>query len=134
MKRPLAVVDASVVTDALAQSARAPKSRKILSRHRLVTPAHFDAEVLSVLYNLTRGGRMTADRMRRSVALLRRFPASRVPLAGLLAEASILHETLSAYDALYVALGRRLDCALITLNRRLARAPGLGIELVLPIE
>lgn len=127
----LAVVDASVLAEALIEPARATEIRRILRRHRLTTPAHFDAEVLSALFGLARRGRMSPSRLHRSVRLLGRFPARRIPLARLLADAASAHHNLSAYDALYVALGRRLECPLITADRRLARAPRLGIELVL---
>lgn len=131
MTQPLAVVDASVLADALADPGRASEIRRVLRRYALLAPAHFDAEVLGALFGLARGGRMSAARLRESVRLLGRFPARRIPLGRLLTDAASLRHNLSAYDALYVALGRRLECPLITCDRRLTRAPRLGIELVL---
>jgi len=45
---------------------------------------------------------------------------------------SELRENLSAYDAAYVALAEALDAPLLTLDERLARAPGVRarVELV----
>jgi predicted nucleic acid-binding protein len=37
---------------------------------------------------------------------------------------------LTPYDACYVALARNLGCPLVTGDRRLARAPGLGVPLI----
>ena len=55
-----------------------------------------------------------------------------------MADRVLLHEdwslrhNVSACDALYVALARRLACPLVTLDRRLAAAPHLGITVVVP--
>lgn len=43
-----------------------------------------------------------------------------------------LRDTLTAYDAWYVALAEELDAPLVTLDRRLARAPGPRCEFRLP--
>jgi predicted nucleic acid-binding protein len=45
----------------------------------------------------------------------------------LLPDALALRHNLSAYDALYVAAARVLDCGLLTRDRRLAAAPGLDV-------
>lgn len=131
MRQALAVVDASVLTEVLAAPGRARGARQLLRRYRLTAPAHFDAEVLNALFGLARAGRMSEEWLQRAVRSLGRFPARRVPSARLLADAPTLRHNLSAYDALYVALGRRLGCPLITADRRLTRAPRLGVELVL---
>jgi predicted nucleic acid-binding protein len=43
----------------------------------------------------------------------------------LIARAWQLRDAVSAYDAQYVALAELLDVALVTADRRLARAPGV---------
>ena len=43
-----------------------------------------------------------------------------------------LRENLTAYDALYVALAEALDVELVTLDRRVAGAPGLLCDVRLP--
>ena len=48
----------------------------------------------------------------------------RFGLPGLLDRMWALRANVSAYDAGYVALAEALDCALITGDARLARAPG----------
>lgn len=57
-------------------------------------------------------------------------PIERLPIAPLLLDAWGLRHNLNSYDSLYVALARRLDCPLITADRRLAAAPGLGVPLI----
>ena len=51
----------------------------------------------------------------------------RFPIAPLVLDAWALRHNVSAYDAFYVALARSLSCPLVTCDRALARAPGLGI-------
>jgi predicted nucleic acid-binding protein len=43
-----------------------------------------------------------------------------------------LRENLAAYDACYVALAEGLRCSLLTMDARLARAPGIscGVEVL----
>jgi predicted nucleic acid-binding protein len=43
-----------------------------------------------------------------------------------------LRDNLSTHDACYVALARLLDAPLATRDARLARAPELGIEVLVP--
>jgi predicted nucleic acid-binding protein len=43
-----------------------------------------------------------------------------------------LRRNLTAYDAAYVALGEALQCPLLTLDERIARAPGLQLEVRAP--
>jgi predicted nucleic acid-binding protein len=43
-----------------------------------------------------------------------------------------LRNTVTAYDAAYVALARLLDATLITRDARLARAPGLNVPVINP--
>jgi hypothetical protein len=42
----------------------------------------------------------------------------------------IFTANLTPYDACYVTLARNLGCPLVTGDRRLARAPGLGVPLI----
>lgn len=55
----------------------------------------------------------------------------RVSTVGLMSDAWALRHNLTAYDACYVALARRLGSALITGDHRLAAAPNLGVPLIL---
>jgi len=46
-----------------------------------------------------------------------------------------LRDNLSAYDASYIALAELLSCNLVTADRRLSRAPGIGCPVtVVPRE
>ena len=50
---------------------------------------------------------------------------SRYAVSRLLGRVWELRENLSAFDASYVALAESLDCALLTEDGRISRAPGL---------
>jgi predicted nucleic acid-binding protein len=54
----------------------------------------------------------------------------RFPTLPLLRESWAPRANLTPYDACYVALARNLGCRLVTGDRRLARAPGLGVPLI----
>ena len=123
-----AVVDASVVVDLLLRR-RSPEELA-LGDGTLSAPSHLDAEVLHALVRLARRGEIAAERGRTALLRLDRAPVERVGIADLTGEAWTLRENLSGYDALYVVLARRLDCPLITADRRLATAPGLGVPVV----
>jgi predicted nucleic acid-binding protein len=51
--------------------------------------------------------------------------AVRYPHAPLVPRIWELKENLTAYDAAYVALAEALDAPLVTMDERLARAPGI---------
>ena len=55
----------------------------------------------------------------------RRLAMTRYAMHTVLDRAWELRENLSAYDAGYVALAEALDCALLTADARLSRAPGI---------
>jgi predicted nucleic acid-binding protein len=127
---PTLVLDASVVVALIAGVEPRPPTAP-LEGATLVAPAHLDTEVLSALFGLARAGAMDKRRLVRAAADLAAAPIRRVPLEGLVADALSLRHTLSAYEALYVAAARVLDCSLLTSDRRLASAPGLGVPVTL---
>ena len=57
-------------------------------------------------------------------------PVRRFSTLPLLAEAWTLRASVSAADACYVVLARILRCPLVTADRKLSRAPGLGVPML----
>jgi len=53
------------------------------------------------------------------------LPIRRFPTGPLMMRAYELRASVTAYDAVYVALAEALECPLLTADGRLARAPGL---------
>lgn len=119
------VVDASLVVDLICDFPAAEGYREMLiSADAVATPAHLDAEVLSVFGRLKRAGYLTREAER--VDALATFGASRWPLRPLLAPAWGLIDRIATRDALYVALAASLNATLITTDGRLRRG-AMGI-------
>jgi predicted nucleic acid-binding protein len=68
---------------------------------------------------------LTEHRGRASLDVFQAFPLRRHSHTALLPRAWALRATLTAYDAVYVALAEALDAPLVTRDARLARAPGV---------
>jgi predicted nucleic acid-binding protein len=126
------VVDASALVDLLLHLHAAPAIRTTLRGAGLYAPSVVDGEVLGAIRGAWLRGALTDERAATALDRLAAMPVERVPDRVLLHEAWSLRRNLSAADGLYVALARRLGCPLVTLDRRLAAAPGLGITVVVP--
>lgn len=117
------VCDASAVAEILLARPRADRMRAALAGEAAVhVPEHFHVELLSVLRRYALRGELgdrRAAEARRALADLR---AIRYPVLELADTIWELRATLTAYDAAYLALARRLDAPLLTLDRALADA------------
>jgi predicted nucleic acid-binding protein len=117
----LIVVDASAIVAALLRRGQA---RDRLANETLNAPHLLDSEVIEVLRRLARRDNLRSDDAERAVATWRRIAVRRYPTIGTIDRIWELRHNVSAYDSAYVALAERLDCHLITADRRLATAPG----------
>ena len=88
-------------------------------------PHLFDVEVLHALRRHSLGGGLPEEQSRIILSLLREMKAVRYPHLPLARRIWELRENLTAYDAAYVALAEALDAPLVTMDERLARAPGI---------
>jgi predicted nucleic acid-binding protein len=116
------VVDASAMVDLLLGARRAPGIRDRLHGHELHAPAHFDAEILSALGRLDRGGHLTAPDAEDRLIRLADAPIERHPLPTLLSGAWRRRHNLRLVDALYVELATALDAPIITVDAGLVAA------------
>ncbi len=127
------VVDASVVVDVLARFRAQPLEALLWANDtHLAAPELLDVEVLSALRKLDRAGAIPPRRRAELPQLLRALRIRKYAHDLLLDGIWALRDNLTAYDACYVALARLLGASLATRDARLARASGLGIELVTP--
>jgi predicted nucleic acid-binding protein len=132
----MSVVDASVLVEYLAGGEHVEAARGAIRRERWVwAPDLVDAEVGNALRRQVRGKEIG---VRKAGAALEDFldmRLQRVPHRGLVERAWQLRDNVSFYDALYVALAEALGAPLLTLDARLARAPGVRaeIELIAPV-
>jgi predicted nucleic acid-binding protein len=67
----------------------------------------------------------------RSVRLALDLPIVRARHRALVTGAWGLRRNLSIYDAMYLSLAERLDCALLTRDRRLGRMTGSSVPVIL---
>lgn len=120
------VVDASVIALALADDdVEGDHARARLRGEVLAAPELVELETVSAIRGLSRGGRLDARRCDLALRDLMDLPLRRARHRPLLRRCWELRENLTAYDAAYVALAERLEVALLTADRRLARAPGI---------
>lgn len=120
------VVDASVVVPLLLDPGGTGETAvRRVAGHRLSAPALLDVEVVSVVRRLVLRGDMEAARGRTALADLQALPVVRHQHAGLVQRCFELRDSVSAYDASYVALAEALDATLVTADAPLSRAPGL---------
>ncbi|MFT3851426.1 MAG: type II toxin-antitoxin system VapC family toxin [Ilumatobacteraceae bacterium] len=123
------VVDASVVVDALVdRGVRGDRARDRLVGERLVGPELIDVEVVATLRRMVTGGVIDVAAATVAIADYADIGVRRFGHRRLLPRAWELRQTVSAYDAIYVALAERLGLTLVTADRRLAGAPGIRCE------
>ena len=125
------VIDSSALVDLVAQTERAPAVARAVGATDMVAPDVVNPEVLSALMRMERIGELAPRRAVQAVDDLMDAPVRRFSTAPLLAEAWTLRANVAAADACYVALARVLRCPLVTADRKLSRAPGLGVPLVI---
>lgn len=128
----MAVLDASVLVEYLAGGAHAEQARAhiLAEAGGLWAPHLIDAEIGHVLRRAVAHGELKPGLASAALSDLADFPLRRAAHVGLLDRAWSLRENVSFYDGLYVALAERLDEPLLTLDARLARAPGLRARIV----
>jgi predicted nucleic acid-binding protein len=128
---PSRVIDASAIVELLLASERAEPVERSIASVNLVAPDSINPEVLQAIRGLERSGKIGSDRAEEMLANLLLMSVARIPTFGLMFGAWALRHNLTAYDACYIALARRLGAPLITADHRIAGAPHLGIPLIL---
>ena len=123
----MTVVDASVVIAAFADdTATGDRARAALvAAGNLVAPELLDVEFASAYRRLLRTGDIDDIRARTGLRDLAMLPLRRESHRPLLARIWSLRDTLTAYDAAYVALAELLGDPLITADAAIGRAPGI---------
>lgn len=122
------VLDASAAIAALLNAG--PEAADIQRRishpdETLHVPHLFEVEVLHALRRLNLAGTVSSERAHLALDRFQDTSFTRYPHSPLLERIWELRNTLSAYDAAYVALAEALDAPLITLDAKLSQAPGI---------
>ena len=123
------VLDASVAVTAL--TAPGSPAADLLSGDDAVfqAPSIFDAEVLSALRGLVRGGKFDGAAAAELIPDLMVLPVDRWHLSPLLPRMWELRENLTPYDAAYVALAELTGAILVTGDERITASPGARCDI-----
>ena len=120
------VLDASAAIEWLLQSPAALKIEKRLfsPSQSLHAPHLLDVEVAQVFRRYVREKIISAQRGQEALEDLADIPLSRYPHDFLIPRVWELRATLTAYDAVYVALAELLGAPLLTCDGKIASASG----------
>jgi len=126
------VLDASAAIEWLFQSPAGMKidRRMFVPSESLHAPHLIDVEVAQVLRRYVRDKTITAQRGQEALQDLRDLPLSRYPHEFLIPRVWELRATLTAYDAVYVALAELLGAPLLTCDGKIASSPGHDAKVV----
>lgn len=119
------VVDASVVVAALVDDGVVGRwAEALLRSQEMAAPHLMPIEAANILRRGSLSGQIGSDIASLAHADLCQLPFLLFPYGHLAGRAWDLRSNLTVYDACYVALAEVLDAPLVTLDRRLAAAPG----------
>ena len=120
------ILDASAAIEWLLRTQTGIKIDKRIFSPQLPlhAPHLLDVEVAQVLRRYVRDKTITAQRGQEALEDLGDLPLNRYPHDFLIPRVWELRATLTAYDAIYVALAELLDAPLLTCDGRIASAPG----------
>lgn len=117
------IADASAIGEVLLARPLAPKVRELLAgSSEIHAPEHLHVEAISMLRRYALRGEIGERRCAQALSALRELRVIRYPVIELLDTVWELRNQLSAYDAAYLALARRLDAPLLTTDAGLAGA------------
>ena len=130
------VVDASVLTNALTDDGEVgARARTELSNDpHWVAPQHLVVEVYSAVRGRWLGHKISDQRAEQALVALTDTTLDLIETSELLPRMWDLRSSVTGYDAVYIAAAEAYDCPLITADRRLAAAPGVGCAIILALE
>jgi predicted nucleic acid-binding protein len=128
----LNVLDASVVVDALVVVGPSGGAARATLRAEsdVHVPAIWLAEVTSALRSMVRRDEVSGARAAAALEQAGTLRHIEYPFGPFAHRAWELRETLTVYDAWYVALAEQLGCALVTADDRLRKADGPRCEIL----
>jgi predicted nucleic acid-binding protein len=126
------VIDASVAVDLLLlQQPRGEAIAARLQGETIAAPHLLDAEVGQAMRRFVRSGAITAQRASLALEVLATMAIERHAHTAYLAVAFSLRDTLSFYDAMYLALAAQLEAPLLTSDRAIAGLRRLLVDVEL---
>lgn len=126
------VVDASALVALLSAGVDGEWVADRVRGHELVAPHLVCFEAANILRRLESAGFLDRSQAAQAHADLLALPLDLAAYDAVAARAWALRANVTVYDAAYVALAEVLEAPLITLDRRLARAPGIRCAVETP--
>jgi predicted nucleic acid-binding protein len=127
------VVDAGAAVAALVDAGPTGQWAGVeLRRSGLAAPHLMPVEAANILRRAARAGDLPVDTAAMAHDDLVQLRVELFPYHPFAHRVWQLRENLTTYDAWYVALAEALDAALITVDGRIARTPGLRCSVLLP--
>jgi predicted nucleic acid-binding protein len=125
------VLDASAAIELLLNTSLGGRvgDRLVAAGGTLHAPHLLDVEVLHALRRLTGSGAVDARRASQALSDLAELPLTRYSHEELIGRAWTMRTSLTAYDAIYVALAEALEATVVTCDARLGRAHGHQAEI-----
>src|SRR5947209_7695171 len=120
------VVDASAVLEILKRTEAGADLLSVFADQVIHAPHLIDLEVLNILRRWVIHGEMTASQARDALDYFVQMPFQRHAHTPLALEVWSLRHNLTAYDAAYLALSRRLGTDLITMDSGLRKMAARG--------
>lgn len=118
------VLDASAVVAVLTGGAGGRWARTRMRGQAMLAPHLMPVEVTQGLRRLVASGGLEEPDARRGVQALGDWPVTLLDFAPFADRVWELRDTVSSYDAWYVAIAEAAEAPLVTLDARLARASG----------
>ena len=115
------VIDASAAAELLLGTTQGRAVAATIGDEDAYAPQLLAVEVVSVMRGMVRGGHITGTRAEAALHDFDDLGVIWVDMSPLISAAWALRDSVSAYDAMYVALAERLECSLLTCDRRLAK-------------
>lgn len=126
-------MDGFVLVTALVDSGREGKwAESVVAEGLLASPELALAEASNILRRLERTGQISRTVAESAHGDLLQLDVELFPFAPFAERIWGLRDNLTSYDAWYVAVAEALDCPLVTLDRKLSRAPGPTCEIITP--
>jgi predicted nucleic acid-binding protein len=127
------VIDASIVVSALVDAGDTGRwAESLVASEPLSAPHLMPVEVTNILRRTVTNGEITQDVASMAHADLLDLRVELFPYAPFAARVWDLRQSITSYDAWYVALAEFLGSSLATLDRRLAHAAGPRCEFQTP--
>jgi predicted nucleic acid-binding protein len=127
------IVDASVLAPSLIDSdPQGTTLRELLESRELAAPEAIDLEIMSIYRKYCRSGKLADTEAEAALTEFSRLHIELFRHQAFRGRIWELRHNVTSYDATYVALAEFLDVPLWTLDQRLANAPGLRCETVVP--